>query len=122
MVERSPVPKPPARWPAIASVGILAGVLCVLGIFARTKLTAFQKMEGRLLLSGSPQQRHYEMWTVTLPSRVSVLLTLAATGWICWKVLRNKWPKAWLALAVAYLAAFLFFQFFLVGLGFEAFD
>jgi hypothetical protein len=79
-------------------------------------------MEGRLLLSGSPQQRHYEMWTVTLPSRGSIVLTLTATGWIGWKVLRNKWPKAWLALAVAYLAAFLFFQLFLVGLGFEAFD
>lgn len=115
--------QPPCKMRAVAvSILVYAIFLCVCGTFARTILNSFQKTEGRLLLSGCPRERLYEMWSTTLPGAASILAALAAVSWICVKVVRSKWPMQYLYAILAYVIAFLVFQFFLVGLEFEAFD
>lgn len=107
---------------AVVSVIVDAMLLLVFAVFARTILDSFQKTEGLLLLSGRPRESLYEMWSISVPTVASIVVSLAAVLWICLKVFRSKWPKGWLFMTVAYMAAFLIFQWFLVGLGFEAFD
>lgn len=106
----------------VATAVVYAALLSAFAVFARTILNSFQKTEGLLLLSGRPREAFYEMWSITLPSAASVLIGLTAVCWICLKVFRSKWSKPCLLVTVAYILAFLVFQWFLVGLGFEAFD
>ena len=113
----------PCKVRAIAvSVLVYATFLCVCGTFARTVLTSFQKTEGLLLLSGCPRKGLYEMWSITLPNAASILAALAAVSWICVKVVRSKLSMQYLYVILVYVIAFHIFQFFLVGLEFEAFD
>jgi len=113
----------PRQGRAVVASAVLYGVLlCAFAAFARTILNSFQKTEGLLLLSGRPREAFYEMWSITVPSTASILIGLAAVCWVSLKVFRSKWSKPCLLVIVAYVFAFLIFQWFLVGLGFEAFD
>ena len=97
-------------------------LLCIFAVYARTIVNSFQKAEGLLLLSGRAREAFYEMWSITVPSVASIAISLALVLWVCMKVFRSKWPKRYLLVIVGYAAAFLMFQWFLIGLGFEAFD
>ena len=107
---------------AVASALFYGALLCAFAAFARMMLNSFQKTEGLLLLSGRPREAFYEMWSITLPSTASILVGLAAVCLVFLNVFRSKWSRPCLLVIVAYIFAFLVFQWFLVGLGFEAFD
>ena len=96
--------------------------LSLLALVSRKMLDVFQKQEGLLLLSGLPRARFYEWWAIDVPTMVSILCVLGAIAWTSFKIFKWQWPKSWLFANLLYVFAFLYFQFFLLGLEFEAFD
>ena len=122
MEQASSTSQPRPVSAVVVSVVTDVALLSIFALFARTILNSFQKTEGLLLLSGRARETFYEIWSITVPSVASILVSLAAVLWVCIKVFRSKWPKRCLLVIAAYIAALLIFQWFLVGLGFEAFD